>query len=467
MCKIEFKNVSFSFGDTKILDDISFTINKGEFISIIGKNGCGKSVLVQHINGLLLPSCGDVFVDGINTKDKSRIYEIRQRVGFIFQDPENQIIAGTVEEDIAFGMSNLGIERKVMRERIDEVLKKLNIYEYKKHDVNKLSGGIKQKLILASILVMDPEYFVLDEPTSMLDPTSCKVIMDELINLNKNYGKTLILITHHISESKLAEKTFLLESGKIHEEKFESIKKSFFINYNLLDKNKEKTVVNDNIILETKNLYFRYNRKDPYIIENLNLKIHQKEIVEIIGANGSGKSTFVHILKGILEKTSGEILLNNKVARKKDLNKNIGIVFQFPENQLFEETVLKDVSFGPRNIGLSKKEAINKATEALNIVGINEKFFNYSPFELSGGMKRLVAIASTIVMGPEILIFDEPIAHLDYIESEKFLRLIVDLNKNQNKTIIMIHHKNDKEYFSFQSNFVTLTLNFTKNKFLK
>ena len=461
MCDIEFKNVSFSFGSRKILDNISFKIKQGDFVSILGKNGSGKSVLVQHINGLLLPNSGDVFVDNVNTKCKSRIYDIRQKIGFMFQDPDNQIVAGTVEEDIAFGLSNLGVERTIMRRKVDEILQKLDIYKYRMCDVNKLSGGIKQKLILAGMLVMNAECFVLDEPTSMLDSESCQNIMRDLIKLNKEENKTLILITHHLDEAKLADRIFLLESGKICENKNELIDRYFVANYDFSSiENCEKKVINNDVILETKNLYFRYTKKDPYVIENLNIKIHKGEILEITGKNGSGKSTFVHILKGILEKTSGQIFFCGKNASRKILNKNVGIVFQIPDNQLFEETVLKDVSFGPRNMGLSKEKATQRAIEALNIVGFNEKFFNYSPFMLSGGMKRLVSIASTIAMNPEILIFDEPTACLDFYENEKFLNLIVKLNRKYDKTIIIIHHKNDKEYFSFKSNFVTSTLRF-------
>ena len=461
MCGIEFKNVSFSFSSKKILDDISFKIKQGDFVSIVGKNGSGKSVLVQHINGLLLPTSGDVFVDNINTKCKSRIYDIRQKIGFMFQDPDNQIVAGTVEEDIAFGLSNLGIERAIMRQKVDEILNKLDIYKYRTCDVNKLSGGIKQKLILAGMLVMNAECFVLDEPTSMLDSESCQNIMNDLIKLNKEENKTLILITHHLDEAKLANRIFLLESGKLRENENELVDKYFVTNYDFSSiEDCGKKVINNDVILETKNLYFRYTKKDPYVIENLNTKILKGEILEITGKNGSGKSTFVHILKGILEKTSGQIFFCGKNASRKILNKNVGIVFQIPDNQLFEETVLKDVSFGPRNMGLSKEEATQRAIEALNIVGFNEKFFNYSPFMLSGGMKRLVSIASTIAMNPEILIFDEPTACLDFYENEKFLNLMIKLNRKYYKTIIIINHKNDKEYFSFKSNFVTSTLRF-------
>ena len=207
---VEFKNVTFVYERNKILDNISFCIEKGDFISIIGRNGSGKSMLARHINGLLLPTFGDVLVNGMNTKDKSKIYDIRQKVGFTFQNPDNQIVASTVEEDAAFGLSNLGMPRDLMRKKIDDALESLGISEYKTSDVDTLSGGTKQKLILAGAIAMGAECLVLDEPTSMLDPESCRVVMDELIRLNQ-LGITIILLTHHMNEAKLARKIFVLD----------------------------------------------------------------------------------------------------------------------------------------------------------------------------------------------------------------------------------------------------------------
>ena len=246
MCKIEFKNVSFSYNNKKILDNISFVINHGDFVSIIGRNGSGKSVLTRHINGLLLPDSGDIWVDGMNTKDIKHLYNIRQKVGFMFQDPDEQIVAGTAEEDVAFGLSNLGIKREIMREKIDCVLKILDIFEYKSYDVNELSGGTKQKLILAGVLAMGSECLVLDEPTSMMDPESCDIIIEELIKLNKNENMTIILLTHHMNEAQKANKVFLLDSGKIIAQGSSNIINKYFFeqnNFNIINNqgnNKDK-----------------------------------------------------------------------------------------------------------------------------------------------------------------------------------------------------------------------------------
>lgn len=461
MCDIEFRNVSFSFGKRKILDDVSFTIRQGDFVSIVGQNGSGKSVLVRHINGILIPTKGDVFVDGMNTKDDSKIYDIRQRVGFMFQDPENQIIAGTVEEDVAFGPSNLGVEREIMRERVDETLKKLKMYEYRKYDVNKLSGGVKQKLVLAGTLVMNAKCLVLDEPTSMLDPVNRKNIMDELIKLNKEENITLILLTHHMDEAKLADKFFLLESGKIFQGDYEFIEERFLKNNNMdIDFGSDEKNEKKDTIIECKNLSFKYEKNSEYIIKNLNCKIAKRDVVEIIGSNGSGKSTFVYLLKGILEPSEGEIFIDGQKSSKKERNRKIGLIFQIPDYQLFGDNVLDEVAFGPRNMGLKKEDAQERAIEALNIVGIDKRFFRYSPFELSGGMKKLVTIASILSMDPEVLVFDEPTAYLDFMASRRLINLMIDLNVRQRKTIIIIHHTSDRNLISFNSKFLDLTLKF-------
>ena len=443
MCKIEFKNVSFSYNNKKILDNISFVINHGDFVSIIGRNGSGKSVLTRHINGLLLPDSGDVWVDGMNTKDTKNLYNIRQKVGFMFQDPDEQIVASTAEEDIAFGLSNLGIKREIMREKIDCVLKILDIFEYKSYDVNELSGGTKQKLILAGVLAMGSECLVLDEPTSMMDPESCDIIIEELIKLNKEKNMTIILLTHHMNEAKKANKVFLLDSGKIIAQGGSNIINKYFFeqnNFNIINnKENNKDKVN---FLEFSDVSYKYDKKSDFVLKNINLKIFKNEIIGIIGKTGSGKSTFAKIIKGIIKPNSGNILINNKIVNNLELRKKVGIVFQSPENQLFAETVLKDVSFGPQNFGISKTEAEKISIEILNFLGFDKNKINNSPFELSGGEKRLVAIAGILAMNPEILVFDEPTAGLDLFAINNFLNLIFKLNKN--KTIVIISHSHDK-----------------------
>lgn len=218
---IRMENVSFeyeSYGDKKPLkavDNVSMTVEKGEYLVILGHNGSGKSTLAKLINGLLLPTKGDVFVKGINTKDKDRIWEIREIAGMVFQNPDNQLVATIVEEDVAFGPENLGVPPEEIRRRVDKALEIVEMSEYKKHAPHLLSGGQKQRVAIAGILAMKPECIILDEPTAMLDPIGRREIMNTLRKLNSEEKKTIIHITHHMDEAVEADRIIVMEKGKI------------------------------------------------------------------------------------------------------------------------------------------------------------------------------------------------------------------------------------------------------------
>ncbi|NLY66309.1 MAG: energy-coupling factor transporter ATPase [Tissierellia bacterium] len=218
---IRIENVSYeydSYGDNKALiavDNVSMTVNKGEYLVILGHNGSGKSTLAKLINGLLIPTRGDVFVNGINTKDADRIWEIREIAGMVFQNPDNQLVATIVEEDVAFGPENLGVPPEEIRRRVDKALEIVEMTEYKKHAPHLLSGGQKQRVAIAGILAMKPECIILDEPTAMLDPIGRKEIMKTLRRLNDEEKKTIIHITHHMDEAVEADRIIVMEKGKI------------------------------------------------------------------------------------------------------------------------------------------------------------------------------------------------------------------------------------------------------------
>lgn len=216
---IEVKNVSFRYEeDSKyVLRDVSLDIKNGEFVSILGHNGSGKSTLAKLMNGLFIPTEGQILVDGMDTKDDDNIFDIRSRAGVVFQNPDNQIVATIVEEDVAFGPENLGIEMPELRERVDKALKSVGMYEYRKSAPHLLSGGQKQRVAIAGILAMHPNYIILDEPTAMLDPGGREEVMSALLELNKQ-GKTIVLITHFMEEAKLSDRIFLIEEGKLIKE---------------------------------------------------------------------------------------------------------------------------------------------------------------------------------------------------------------------------------------------------------
>ncbi len=217
---IEVKEVYFQYEGTEeekkyALNGVNMTINDGEFVAIVGHNGSGKSTLAKHFNSIYLPSTGDVIVDGMNTEDDEHLFDIRKKVGLVLQNPDNQIVAGIVEEDVAFGCENLGIPPKEIRERVDNALKAVDMYEYRTHSPDKLSGGQKQRIAIAGIIAMEPECIVLDEPTAMLDPQGRQEVISTVQKLNKERGITIILITHYMEEAVLADRVIMMDSGKV------------------------------------------------------------------------------------------------------------------------------------------------------------------------------------------------------------------------------------------------------------
>ena len=213
------ENLVFRYDDEIItknaVDDVSLNIEEGEFVVIIGHNGSGKSTLAKHFNGIFYPTQGDVYIKGMNTKDDSLIWEIRQKAGMVFQNPDNQIVATIVEEDVAFGPENLGIEKSIIRKRVDEALALVNMTEFAKKQPHNLSGGQKQRVAIAGIIAMRPDCIIFDEPTAMLDPSGRKEVVDTILKLNKEEGKTIIHITHFMDEATNADRVIVMDEGKI------------------------------------------------------------------------------------------------------------------------------------------------------------------------------------------------------------------------------------------------------------
>ncbi len=197
------------------IDGVSFEVKRGEFVALLGHNGCGKSTMAKLFNAMLLPQKGSVFVDGIDTKTEEKTFDIRKQVGLVLQNPDNQLVASIVEEDVAFGPENLGIPPKEIRERVDNALKAVDMYEYRKHAPYKLSGGQKQRIAIAGIIAMEPDCIVLDEPTAMLDPKGRDEVLKAILKLNKENNITIILITHYMDEAVLADRVVVMDKGKI------------------------------------------------------------------------------------------------------------------------------------------------------------------------------------------------------------------------------------------------------------
>ncbi len=218
---IEIKDLRFSYPaeegkePAEVLKGIDLDIKEGEFTAILGHNGSGKSTLAKHMNAILLPTSGKVIVDGIDTSDESRLFELRQQVGMVFQNPDNQIVSSVVEEDVAFALENLGVPYEEMRRRVDEALRAVNMYDYRLHSPAQLSGGQKQRIAIAGIIAMEPKCIILDEPTAMLDPRGRKEVMAVIKKMNREKGVTIVLITHYMDEAAQCGRVVVMDKGRI------------------------------------------------------------------------------------------------------------------------------------------------------------------------------------------------------------------------------------------------------------
>ena len=199
----------------EVLKGLNIDRKKGEFVAVLGHNGSGKSTFAKHLNGILLPCSGKVYVAGIDTSDDERLFELRQHAGMVFQNPDNQIVSSIVEEDVAFALENLGVPYEEMRQRVDDALKAVQMYEYRKHSPSQLSGGQKQRVAIAGIIAMRPDCIILDEPTAMLDPQGRKEVLKTIRRLNKENGITIVLITHYMDEAAKSDRVIVMDSGKV------------------------------------------------------------------------------------------------------------------------------------------------------------------------------------------------------------------------------------------------------------
>ena len=497
------------------LSDVSFSIEQGSFVCILGHNGSGKSTLAKLFNALQLPGEGTVLVSGMDSREEKNIFPIRREVGMVFQNPDNQIIASVVEEDVGFGPENIGLPTDEIWKRVKDALAAVHMEAYRLKSPNHLSGGQKQRVAIAGTLAMEPKVIVLDEPTAMLDPSGRKEVLESVLELKRTKGISIILITHYMEETVDADRILLMDAGKLvldgsPHEVFSDVArlKSYRMDVPLITELSaklkavgfpiEKTVLRkeeleeellrlfregfrlelDNIV-EVKNLTAIFQEgtaMESTALKDVSLHIRRGSLTALIGHTGSGKSTLLQHLNGLMKVSRGEIwvsfrenpplLIQEKgfLFRKGKIKKvqkegrlsfseegfdlralrfKVGLVFQYPEYQLFEETVLEDVVFGPLNQGKSKEEAEKLAKEALRSLGIGEESYGKSPFELSGGQKRKVAIAGVLAMQPELLVLDEPTAGLDPAGRDELFREIAGLRENYAMTILLVSHSMD------------------------
>lgn len=487
-------------GTHRAIDEVNLDIEPGQFIAILGHNGSGKSTLAKHMNAILVPSGGTMWVDGKDTKEEENLWDVRQTAGMVFQNPDNQIIGTVVEEDVGFGPENLGVPTEEIWQRVEKSLSAVGMIEYRHHSPNKLSGGQKQRVAIAGVVAMCPKCIVLDEPTAMLDPNGRKEVLRTVEELRKREHVTVILITHYMEEVIGADRVIVMDQGHVvmdgttreifsqvellkkyrldvpqvtmlaHglKQRGLDIKEGILTTNELIEalekagdwrQNQKKTYVGhaetvvkkekkENPILKLEHIEYVYSSGTAYekrALKDINLDIYEGEFVGVIGHTGSGKSTMIQHLNGLMKATSGALYYNgeniyDEKYNLRQLRNNVGLVFQYPEHQLFEIDVLTDVCFGPKNQGLTEEECKKRAIEALELVGLSEKYYDTSPFDLSGGQKRRVAIAGVLAMRPKVLVLDEPTAGLDPKGRDEILDQIAYLQKERNLTVILVSH---------------------------
>ena len=561
------------------ISHLNFTIEEGSFVCVLGHNGSGKSTLAKLFNALQIPTEGCVIISGMDSRQEANVFPIREKVGMVFQNPDNQIIASVVEEDVGFGPENIGVPTEEIWKRVADALEAVNMEAYRLKSPNHLSGGQKQRVAIAGTLAMEPKTIVLDEPTAMLDPSGRAEVIRSIRELNQKKGITIILITHYMEETVDADRIILMDQGKLvldgtpkeifskveelkslrmdvplitdlahelrlsgmpisegilkEEELVEELLSIFGEDSFMEEKEKgqkekgqkeeepegesdtvasavtensiakgfeevadqtaatvseeaeiekenktEKETEND-FILKVENLSCIYQKgtaMESYALKDINLSIKRGSFSALIGHTGSGKSTLLQHFNGLIKPEEGEIsvhfrknpalILQDKgflfwKGKKRKVEKEgvlsfkeegfdfqglrfkVGLVFQYPEYQLFEETVFEDVLFGPKNQGLSLEDAKKEAEEALRSMGVEEALWQKSPFELSGGQKRRVAIAGVLAMEPELLILDEPTAGLDPAGREELFQVIAHLQERYAMTILLVSHSMD------------------------
>lgn len=532
---IECRGVSFSYdGAAPALDGVDLNIEDGEFFCILGGNGSGKSTFAKHLNALLQPDAGTVRVNGMDASDPELVYDVRSTAGMVFQNPDDQLVATLVEDDVAFGPENLGVPSAQIARRVREALKGVGLVGFERHETHALSGGQKQRVALAGVLAMEPRVLILDEASSMLDPRGRKGLMKACRALHDR-GMTIVMITHFMEEAAEADRVAVFRAGRVamlgtpeeiltradelaqlnldmpascclgRELREKGVRvcaqvreadmvaeiaqayaersgtdiaeQSSASDSHVLDNGSSAAdgIGTSEPVIEISHLSHSYSlsarerrrwRKrsttadasskqalwgndpnSPWALRDVTLTVRRGEFLGLAGHTGSGKSTLVQHLNGLIRPQEGSVCaLGLDLSNKKDaaaVKAKVGVVFQYPERQLFAETVAQDVAFGPRNLGLPQDEVARRVASSLARVGLDlAAIGDKSPFELSGGQQRRVAFAGVLAMEPEVLVLDEPMAGLDPAARRDFLGLIDRLHR-EGLTVVMVSHSMD------------------------
>ncbi|MCE5252406.1 ATP-binding cassette domain-containing protein [bacterium] len=442
-------DLTFAYpGQSPVLNSIGFSILPGTHVAVLGPNGSGKSTLALILKGLLRPSSGTVTVDGFSPDSESSRFEIMKRVGLVFQNPDNTIVATTVERELAFGLENMGVPPDEMARRVDEALTKFDLVHYRHANPSNLSGGEKQRCALAAVMVMEPAHLILDEPTSLLDPWNRARLL-RTIHETAAGGSTVIHITPFFEEALSADRVIILDESGIcmdgspgearglagrfrtcslcgmHGEAQEGFSENggSVLPGGTTERRPEDR--SSRTIMSLQSITYTYDRGSPSestALHGITMNLPAGTATVLLGPSGSGKSTLLEIAAGVIAPTGGSVCPDGNPLR--------AMAFQFPEDQMFGDTVGSYVAFGPRNTGIAEEELPAVVDRALESVGLDPSIYgSRDPEFLSGGEKRRAALAGVLAMNPDVLVLDEPIAGLDRCGMEQvteFLRGYID-----------------------------------------
>ena len=471
--KIKIKNLIFSYPNSKktALNNINLTVNQGEFVTVCGKSGCGKSTLLRHLKPILTPhgkTSGEIYFDGKSIYDLSD-REQAENIGFVMQNPDNQIVTDKVWHELVFGLESLGINSAEIRSKAAEMASFFGIQNWFYENVANLSGGQKQILNLASVMVMNPTLLLLDEPSSQLDPISAHDFFTMLERINTELGVTIILSEHNLSEVfPLSDKVVVMEDGKITAENtpykigeelkqnsmFAALPTPTKIYYSLgnnsgncpitirdghkwLEKQQinehfefksEKNRINTEPILELKDVWFRYEKNSDDILKGLSFKVHENEFYAIVGGNGVGKSTALSVISKINKPYRGKVFINDDTK--------VAVMPQNPQSLFLKKSVLEELYDAVFDVEKEKRK--NEIEYVMKLCELDNLLENH-PYDLSGGEQQRVALAKMLLRKPDLLVLDEPTKGFDACFKRKLAMILKSLQKN-GMTVLMVTH---------------------------
>ena len=492
MACFEIKDMSFSYPgrDKKALEHINLTVEQGEFVVLCGKSGCGKSTLMRHLKPVLAPHGekeGEIFFYGTKLEDVDFRSQSSQ-IGYVLQNPDNQIVTDKVWHELSFGLESLGEDNQTIRLRVAEMASYFGIQTWFHRDVSGLSGGQKQLLNLASIMAMQPLVLLLDEPTSQLDPIAASDFLETIRKINRDVGTTVIITEHRLEDVfPYADRVVVMEKGKIiandtprvvgrqlkngNNEMFYALPSPMRIFSGVPNELecpltvregrawltelmdgvdlKKREIIDDkeydpsDPVAEMKEVWFRYEKDTPDIVKGVSVKIPRNKIFCIVGGNGTGKSTTMKLLTGILKPYRGKVLIQGKDIRKYKGNElfdhNLAMLPQNPQSLFVKKTVEEDLwEMLTDRKDLTKEEKAQKVAEVAELVDISDLLAQH-PYDISGGEQQRAALAKVLLIEPKILLLDEPTKGLDNYFKFKFASILKNLNE-KGVSVIMVSH---------------------------